>query len=405
MNKCCLWIIFASLLMSSSHLRAQGYYLPSDAYFSDQWQLHNEGPFRNRDGKGAVKGSDHAHIAEAWQELMNLSGKRDLSEVGKSIRLAIIDDGFDLEHEDLKGKYIATKNFGSPVIPGNLFSQQPRNVHGTLVTGLAAAIGDNGVGIVGACPGCRIIAARMSEKAPPGMTQEDYLGQVFDWVISQKPDIINCSWGADGQSPRFWAQLMEKLSAGRDGKGIILVAAAGNDGRSLESNGMASHPYAITVGASSSLAKRYSYSRYGAGIDVLAPSSKGSGGPSNYVDRIYTTDNYLEPDCLIPGRKANVSCSDRAGLTPHSPVAGGDGWEGRYSYRFSHTSAAAPLVSGVAGLILTANPELEADEVQQIIQSSADKIEPEVAKYDRDGWSVTHGYGRLNGVNAVRSAW
>ena len=35
------------------------------------------------------------------------------------VPVAIIDDGFDLEHEDLKGKYIATKNFGSPVIPGN----------------------------------------------------------------------------------------------------------------------------------------------------------------------------------------------------------------------------------------------------------------------------------------------
>ena len=85
-------------------------------------------------------------------------------------------------------------------------------------------------------------------------------------------------------------------------------------------------------------------------------------------------------------------------------MAGGDGWVGKYSYRFSHTSAAAPLVSAVSALILAANPELSAIEVQEIIKSTADKIDTENAAYDADGMSLTHGAGRINAYKAVEMA-
>ena len=62
----------------------------------------------------------------------------------------------------------------------------PTNFHGTMVTGIAAAKVNNGKGIAGACPGCKIIAARMNDKPPSGMSPSIYYEWIFDWVISEK---------------------------------------------------------------------------------------------------------------------------------------------------------------------------------------------------------------------------
>ncbi|RYZ72801.1 MAG: hypothetical protein EOP09_02705 [Proteobacteria bacterium] len=380
--------------------------LPNDPYYSEQWNLQSRGPFKSADGKGTVRGGDHAHVQEAWQLLLdNKKGAR-VSDLGKSVRMAIIDDGFDIKHEDLKNKVAAYKNFGGPVIEGNLFSQTPKDVHGTMVTGIAAAQTDNGVGIAGACPGCELVLARISsENFAPGRG-EDYFQEVFDWVMKQDVDIINCSWGPDDDASReFFARLIEKLaSEGRGGKGIILVAAVGNDGKDIQSDVLASQPSVIAVGGSNSLGQRLTFSRHGEALDLLAPIAGGEGKIGAYIDRIWTTDNFLAPPCLTEGVKPTTGCSDQAGLTPTSPMAGGDGWMGKYSYRFSHTSAAAPLVSGVVGLILTANPSLTAREVESILHESADKIEPGAARYDSEGFSPTHGYGRVNAARAVELA-
>jgi subtilisin family serine protease len=378
----------------------------NDPYFPDQWNLQNPGPRTNQDQRGRVAGGDSAFIAESWQFILQKGRTGSVAEVGKDVRLAIIDDGFDLQHEEFAGKVVASANFGGPVLDNNLFSNSPRNFHGTLVTGIAAARANNGVGIAGACPGCQLILARMASEPPAGLTKEQYYDRIFDWVLKQKPDIINCSWGP-GEADRsgYFEALVEKLTReGRGGKGVIVVAASGNDGGDLaQNNGLAAQPAVIAVGGSNSLGQRHSFGRTGPGLDLLAPTT-GGGSAGKYVDRIFTTDNYLRPDCLKPGQKPSSGCSDQSGWSPQTPMAGGDGWEGRYSYRFSHTSAAAPLVSGVVGLMLAVNPKLTADEVQDILQQSADKIDAAAAQYDPSGFSPTHGFGRINALKAVQMA-
>ncbi len=380
----------------------------NDPYFTSQWNLHNKGPGATPMGKGRIQGSDHAHVAEAWQFIVELRLAGNLPDIGRDIRLGVIDDGFDLQHDDLKEKYVASRNFGGPVLENNLFSlSSPKNFHGTLVSGLAVASGDNGKGIVGACPGCRLVAARMAPETPQGLTTEEYYEQIFAWMLAQKADVINCSWGPDkAMTPGFAEQLMERLAReGRNGKGTIVVFAAGNSGQDFAWNHFASHPAAISVGASNSSGIRHGFSNFGEGLDIMAPTSGGQGNSSQYIDPIWTTDNYLAPDCLKNTAKPSSGCSDKAGWTPNSPVAGGDGWEGRYSYRFSHTSSAAPIISGVAALILHVNPELTAEEVQTILQQTADKIAPKEAKYDANGRSLQYGYGRVNALRAVAKAY
>ncbi|HYX34626.1 MAG TPA: S8 family serine peptidase [Oligoflexus sp.] len=380
--------------------------VPNDTYFTSQWNLHNEGPGLTPMGKARVQGNDHAHIGEAWGLLRDLGVVKNVRDIGKTIRLAVIDDGFDLQHEDLKDKFVATKNFGGPVKFNNLFSIAPNNFHGTLVSGLAAASGDNGKGIIGACPGCRIVAARMGGDKPTGSI-EDYYEKIFDWVLAQNADVINCSWGPDpSMSPGFAKHLVDRLAReGRKGKGTVVVFASGNTGQDFTWNHFASYPGALTVGASNSLGMRHSFSNFGPNLDLLAPTSGGKGTPTQYIDPIWTTDNYVAPDCLLPGGAPTPACSDQAGWTPFSNMAGGDNWEGRYSNRFSHTSSAAPLVSGVVALVMQANPNLTAGEVQSILQQTADRIAPKDARYDNRGFSMLYGYGRINALRAVAVAY
>ena len=395
-----LYLIILSIL--TTPLYSTELITPNDPYFKEQWNLHNEGPFRNKDKKGKVLGGDHAHVLEAWNFILQNNLQSSISDIGQSIKIAFIDDGFDIKHEEFEDKVMAHKNFGQRVAEDNLFSTGPNDFHGTLVTGIAVARADNNKGLAGVCPGCKVISARMAQNPPAHLSFEQYYDWIFNWVISEKPDIINCSWGPSPETNKFFQKLMQKLkNDGRLGKGIILVAAAGNSGEDMAWNPLASNPYTITVGASNSRAERQGYSNFGEGLDVLAPSSSGKGATQNYEDRIWTTDNYRKSSCSKKGRY----CKDKSGWNPSTMMAGGDGWNGKYSYRFSHTSAAAPLVSAVSALILSVNPSLTAKQVKDIIRETADKIDTEAANYDLTGFSPTHGYGRINALEAVKKAF
>jgi hypothetical protein len=141
-------------------------------------------------------------------------------------------------------------------------------------------------------------------------------------------------------------------------------------------------------------------------LDIMATTAGGEkSGTTKYFDRIWTTDNFLRPACLAEGAVPTNGCSDQAGWTPNHPMAGGDGWWGKYSYRFSHTSSAAPLVTGVAALLLEANQALTAKEIKEILINTADKVSPMDANYDSNGHSNKYGFGRINALRAVAAAW
>ena len=85
----------------------------------------------------------------------------------------------------------------------------------------------------------------------------------------------------------------------------------------------------------------------------------------------------------------------------------------RYTDRFGSTSSAAPLVAGIAGLVLSANPNLSAAEVREILESTADKIvdtDPDIVlgtnrgQYDSNGRCDWFGFGKVNAARAVEEA-
>jgi hypothetical protein len=121
------------------------------------------------------------------------------------------------------------------------------------------------------------------------------------------------------------------------------------------------------------------YSDFGPEIFITAPSS---GRTSAGNRRVFTTDR---------------SGADGYNL---ADGAGGDAG-GLYTNDFGGTSSAAPLIAGVIGLMLSANPALTLAQVKDILKSTADKI---VGGYDANGHNDQFGFGRVNAEKAVAEA-
>jgi subtilisin family serine protease len=136
----------------------------------------------------------------------------------------------------------------------------------------------------------------------------------------------------------------------------------------------------------------------GAHPDISALESVVAVGVSDRDDRIGGSGFGACMDLVAPAKPERLgttgsTTTDRTGIDGHV--------EGDYFDGFGGTSAAAPLVAGVAGLMLSLNPELTRDDVQRILEHTADKIDAEHAAYDAAGFSVRAGYGRVNAARAL----
>jgi hypothetical protein len=189
------------------------------------------------------------------------------------------------------------------------------------------------------------------------------MAEAFLWAMNNGADIINCSFGYDGPwvLPDIVRVAMDKCASdGRRQKGCVIVWAAGNGNELISNDEWASYDKVLAVAASTDQDTRAYYSDFGQEVDVCAPSSGGQNG-------ITTT------------------------------AIGG------YTSNFGGTSSAAPLVAGIAGLILSLNPNLTYLEVYDIICKSAEKIDVQNGKYNADGHSDWYGYGRVNAFRALDS--
>lgn len=334
-------------------------YAPPDTYYEQQWHLKNRG-----DKLGLLAGAD-VKAEEAW----------DYTTGTRQIVVCVIDDGVDLQHPDFAGadKIVAPRDFGQMDGDPNPFYTDDN--HGTACAGVAVAE-QNGAGVVGLAPGCALMPVRMSR-----WLTDDLLVGYFEHAMTNGADVISCSWSAAAWnyplSDRVSGIIHHAATQGRNGKGCVILFAAGNEERPLNGNangqisyqGFALHPDVIAVGASNSLDKHAHYSNYGAELALCAPSSG------------------------TPGRR--IVTTDRRGALGYD-------WSD-YTDSFGGTSSATPLAAGLAALILSVNPELTAVEVKQMMMETADKIDAENGTYV-DGHSERYGYGRINAHKAVAKA-
>ncbi len=367
------------------------YFEPADAKYAKQWHL------KNRGGVELVAGAD-VNAPEAW----------DITTGSRSVIVAIIDDGFDLDHPDLQGpgKIVAPIDFSfrSPptylnpdpeVISDDRPYPEGSDYHGTPCAGVAVAeIG--GGEAVGIAPDCSLMPIRW-----PFYGTDSMVSAMFRHAYQSGAAVISCSWGPGPGvhyiNSKFSQVLHDTATLGRGGKGCVILFAAGNDNTPINDtidgtrhfNGEAAHPDVMAIAACTSLNRKSAYSGWGREISVCAPSN-----------------NFWPGDVSrkLPGR----------GIVTIDNGMYGSGFDpGLYTERFGGTSSATPLVAGVAALVIAANPTLTAAQVRDILETTADKIEdhepdPQLGltkgTYDADGHSDWFGYGKVNAGKAVRMA-
>lgn len=340
--------------------------------FPQQWHLKET----TINGKNI---NAHANVEAAWK----------FSD-GTGTTIAIIDDGVDIDHEEFRssGKVVAprdvTRKTNNPR-PGN------SDHHGTACAGVAC--GDGNFGASGVAPKAKLMPIRFVSAL--GSQDE---ADAFVWAAQNGADVISCSWGPpDGiwWEPTDPGHLQKvplpdstrlamdyAFTKGRNGKGCVILFAAGNGNESVDNDGYASYPKVLAVAACNDLNRRSAYSDFGSAVWCAFPSNNGY---SSQTPGIWTADR----TGLAGYNNGNTSQGDQAG---------------NYTNSFGGTSSACPGVAGVVALILSRNPNLRWDEVKDIIKRSCDRIDETGGNYDANGRSPFYGYGRVNALKAVELA-
>ncbi|MEO0779393.1 MAG: S8 family serine peptidase [Bacteroidota bacterium] len=337
---------------------------PDDTLLDHQWHFNNPGFIVDANWRTA-KGAD-AKILDAWKRIGNMGSE--------GIKLAVIDNGFDLNHPDLRHKVhrpFDLWNQSSRIEQGDA-----RFTHGTPCATVALAA-SNGSGIVGVAPNARFMPISGTSYSLRATEQ------MFDKCIENGADVISCSWGTTDPafhlSPLKEAAIAKAAREGRNGKGCVICFAVGNEDLDYVSF-YAAHPDVIAVAASTSKDEHASYSNRGREVTVCAPS------------------NGDWP--IIAGRASwdeGVSWEQGVFRYWRDGQSRGD----RYKH-FGGTSSACPLVAGICALILSVHPDLTAREVKEILMKTADKIGGP-SEY-ANGHSLRYGAGRVNADRAVAEA-
>lgn len=305
---------------------------PNDTYFNNQWNL---------DGTYSIN----------WKQAYSLS-------TGANVEIAIIDQGADYMHPDFNWKLKPAFDLRDNLwYTTNLYGE-----HGAQCAGIICAQVNNSEGIAGVAPNSNTYMYAHpigADKKDVNADQELATGIA---MASQSSDVISCSWGYKGVPSNLITDAIHynALLWGRNGKGVVVVFAAGND------NGSILYPAncdenILAVGAIGKDGKKAKFSNYGMELDVVAPG----------VD--ITTTN----------------------------VQG-------YVSDFTGTSAACPHVAGIAALILSVNPNLTSADVIDIIEKTARKVGgysySTVSGRPNGTWNYEMGYGLVDAYAAVQEA-
>ncbi len=344
-------------------------YMPNDLV-TPQWHLRN-----------ATLGGGDTRALGGWAESLG----------DTNIVVAVLDSGVDWHHPDLGGphpdkvngamwtnwtEYYGTAgvdddgngyiddfrgwdyvNIGSgSVWPGEDYGPPDNDPmdfggHGTLVSGCISPITDNGIGLAGIAPGCKIMAVRIGwlSNDGNGYAYPTYMAQAFVYATANGADIINLSYST-GYSSAFASAVQAALNAG-----LVICVSAGNENND-EAGYLQGHAddRVLTVAASNSSDGKSDFSSYGTWIDVTAPGSS-----------IYTT-----------------AFSHETGESTYGTTQG--------------TSFSSPITAGACALIWSAEPGFSSAQVAALIQDTCDDIDHLNPGYE--GWL---GSGRINLLRAL----
>lgn len=335
------------------------------SYDAKQWGIKNIGRY---DDFEATTGID-INALNVWK----------ITKGDSTIKIALLDTGVKLSHEDLRNNllpgYTDSLALAEDSTALNNGDYYPGVYHGTHCAGIIVAE-DNGIGITGVAPQCKLIPIRMhsqySHEFDKIIYNESSILRCFNYAYSQGADVYSCSWESDSE---IIEPVINFVSThGRNGKGAIVVCSSGNDNKNSV-NSPSSFTSTISVGAITAKGRRWVYSNqegsnYGTGLDLVAP---GKNILTTSAYKVGSADD-LERDCYETD---------------------------------SATSMAAPFVSGVAALLLSVNPDLTAQQVKHALFSTCKKLSnytyTTVSGKSHGTWEQETGYGLVNAYNAVMS--
>jgi len=262
---------------------------------------------------------------------------------GTGVNVCVIDTGIDYTHPDLDDNYRGGYDFVN-----NDADPMDDNGHGTHCAGIIAAE-NNDIGVVGVAPEANLYAVKVLDSTGSGWVSDIIAG--IEWAVNNDMDIISMSLGTNTYSASLETACNNAYAAG-----LLLVAAAGNDGNALGIGDTVDYPArfnsVIAVAATNIDDERavwglFTASSTGSAVELAAPG-----------DNIYST---------YPGGYAALS----------------------------GTSMACPHVSGTAALIWSTEPELTNEEVRARLNSTADDL-------GKPGRDKLYGHGLVDADEAVR---
>lgn len=281
--------------------------------------------------------------------------------------VAVLDTGLDTAHPEFNGRLTGAQNFTTGASPDTDVTDQEG--HGTHVMGIIGATGDNGAGVAGVSWGTRLMPVKVLGNNGTGGTFDIINGLLYAARFVPNPDdgsrvrVINMSLGVStGGADAFYAEAVaEAYNAG-----IVVVAAAGNDGRAAVGQ-PATTPHTLAVGATA----HYLSWEYLAGF-------------SNYGSRL---------DLVAPGE-------DILSTLPQSPNAMGATTYGLAS----GTSMACPYVTGVAALVMARYDKDNAQRTAAFAEKVRTRLLAATDDLGAPGKDPVYGWGRLNAARAVTPA-
>ncbi len=259
---------------------------------------------------------------------------------GRGVVVATMDTGVDVQHPDLAGRWRGgTNSWFDP------YGEHPEPFdstgHGTQVMGLLVG-GDAGGTAIGVAPDARWISTKIFDDA--GDAPYSAIHAAFQWLldpdgnpaVEDAPDIVNASWGFDGNPNECLTEFEADVQALRAAH-IVVVVAGGNGGNDQPASvSPANYPESLAVGA----------------VDMASAAATFSGGGPS------ACDGTVYPELMAPG--VGVLTTDRTfGVDPNSYIT----TEG--------TSVAAPHVAGALALLLSAFPDAAVPELEMVLEQSA----------------------------------
>lgn len=351
---------------------------PNDPKFSQLWGLENSGQ------TGGLAGADISALG-AW----------DRTTGSQEVVVGVIDTGIDFTHEDLAANIYTNPGEDAWANPNDPSSGNRRdddgngkiddwkgwnfisrtnnayddNMHGTHCAGTIGGVGNNGLGLVGVNWTVKMMPLKFLDRNGTGSSTNAI--EAIKYAADMGVDILSNSWGGGGYS-----ESMESAIQYANDRGVLFVAAAGNDG--TDNDAIPHYPsnYAIAniiaVAASDHGDKRALWGSGGGdddGCGFVCSNAVAAVPGSNY--------GKTTVDLAAPGK-------DILSTVPGNSYAS-----------LSGTSMATPHVAGAAALLLTANPGLTIGELKSALFNTVDPLDDFTNKL------VTG--GRLNAAAAVQT--